>query len=85
MKIEGVLEKSPYAIKATQKTPRKENLLKIQEDGKKLDEEQCNIFYTYLMKAMILCNRARPHIYQVITFLSSIIKNANEGDYNKLL
>jgi hypothetical protein len=37
------------------------------------------------MKAMFLCKRARPDIDQKNAFLSSRVKDANEGDWNKLL
>jgi hypothetical protein len=37
------------------------------------------------MKAMFLCKRARPDIDQAIAFLSSRVKDANKGDWNKLL
>jgi hypothetical protein len=37
------------------------------------------------MKAMFLCKRARPDINPAIGFLSSRVKEPNEGDWNKLL
>jgi hypothetical protein len=37
------------------------------------------------MKSMFLCKRARPDIDQGIAFLSSRVKETNEGDWNKLL
>ena len=37
------------------------------------------------MKAMFLCKRARPDIDPAIAFLSSRVKEANEGDWTKLL
>jgi hypothetical protein len=59
--------------------------LKVQKDAKKLKEEWRSIFHTYVMKAMFLCKRARPDIDQAIIFLSLRVKDANEGDWKKLL
>jgi hypothetical protein len=83
--IEGMLEEFPYAIETTKSTPWTEKLLKVEKDAKKLEEERRSIFHTYVMKAMFLCKRARPDIDQAIAFLSSRVKDANEGDWNKLL
>jgi hypothetical protein len=60
-------------------------LLKVQNDVKKLKEERRSIFHTFAMKAMFSCKRARPNIDQAIAFLSSRVRNANKGDWNKLL
>ena len=37
------------------------------------------------MKSMFLCNIEQPNIDQAIEFLSSTVKNGNEGDWKKLL
>jgi hypothetical protein len=83
--IEGMLEEFPYAIGTKKMTPWTEKLLKVQKDAKKLEEERRSIFHTYVMKAIFLCKRAQPDIDQAITFLSSRVKDANEGDWNKSL
>jgi hypothetical protein len=83
--IEGMLEEFRYVIGRKKTTPWTEKLLKVQKDVKKLEEERRSIFHTYVMKAMFLCKRARPDIDQAITFLSSRVKDANEGDWNKEL
>jgi hypothetical protein len=83
--IKGMLEDFPYDVKATTVTPWTEKLLKVQQDAKKLEEERRSIFHTFVMKAMFLCKRARPDIDQAIAFLSSRVRDANEGDWSKLL
>jgi hypothetical protein len=80
--IKGMLEDFPYPIRPAKATPWTEKLLKVQEDAPKLEEERRSIFYTYGMKSMFLCKRAQPDIDQGITFLSSRVKDANEGDWN---
>jgi hypothetical protein len=83
--IKGMLDDFPYEVKPTKVTPWTEKLLKVQEDAKKLEEERRSVFHTFVMKAMFLCKRARPDIDQAISFLSSRVRDANEGDWNKLL
>jgi hypothetical protein len=83
--LKGMLEDFPYAIGTKTTTPWTEKLLKVQKDAPKLKEERRSIFHTYVMKAISLCKRGQPDIDQGITFLSSRVKDANEGDWNKLL
>ena len=37
------------------------------------------------MKAMFLCKQTRPDVNPVVGFLSSRVKEPNEGDWNKLM
>ena len=80
-----MLKELPYKIKATQKTLWTDKLLKIQEDTMKLDKDWRSIFSTYVMKEIFLCKRERPNIDRAISFLSSIVNDANKGDWRKLL
>ena len=54
--------------------------LKIQEYAKNIDKEPRSIFHTYTTKAMFLCKRARPNIYQAIQIISSRVKYVNKVD-----
>jgi hypothetical protein len=83
--IQGMIDEFPYEIKSIKATPWTEKLFKVQEDAKKLEEARRSILHTYVMKAMFLCKRARPDIDPAIAFLSSRVKEANEGDWTKLL
>jgi hypothetical protein len=83
--IKGMIADFAYPIGPTNVTRWTEKLLKVQKDAPKLEEERHKVFHTYVMKAMFLCKRARPDIDQGITFLSSRAKEANEGDWTKLL
>jgi hypothetical protein len=83
--IEAMIEEFPYEIKATKTAPWTEKLFKVQEDSKKLEEEQRSILHTFVMKAMFLCKRARPDVDPAIGFLSSRVNVATEDDWNKLL
>ena len=81
----GILEELPCEIKATQKTPWTERLLKIQEGAKKFDEERRRIFHTYLMKRMFLCKISWPNIDQAIALISSRVKDTNKGSWKRLM
>jgi hypothetical protein len=83
--IKGMIEEFPCQIKATTTTPWTEKSLKVQEDSKKLDEEQRSIFHTFVMKGTFVCKRARPDVDPGIGFLSSRVNEANEDDWKKLL
>jgi hypothetical protein len=83
---QGMLDEFPFEVKPSQTaTPWTEKLFKVQEDVKKVDEERRSIFHTFVMKAMFMCKRARPDIEPAISFLSSRVNDANEGDWKKLL
>jgi hypothetical protein len=83
--IKGMIEDFPYPIGPAKATPWTEKLLKVQKDAPKLEEERRKVFHTYVMKSMFLRKRARPDIDQGIAFLSSRVKEANEGDWTNLL
>jgi hypothetical protein len=83
--IEGMIDDFPYDVTAIKSTPWTEKLFKVNKDAKKLDEERRSIFHTFVMKGMFLCKRARPDIEPAIAILSSRVKEANEGDWAKLL
>ena len=50
--IEGILEESPYKIKATKTKLQTEKLLKVQEYAINLDKEKRSIFHNYARKEM---------------------------------
>jgi hypothetical protein len=80
-----MFEEFPYPIGPAKATPWTEKLLKINKDAHKLQEERRKVFHTFVMKCMFLCKRARPDIDQGVGLLSSRVKEANEGDWTKLL
>ena len=75
----------PLQYKSNQKDTMERKVAKVQEDTKNLDEEQHNIFHTYVMKAMFLCKRKRTNIDQEIVFLSSRVKYTYKVYCNTLL
>jgi hypothetical protein len=70
----------PFDIKSITANPWTEKLFKVNNESKNFDEERRVIFHTFVMKAMFLCKRARPDVNPVVRFLSSRVKEPNEGD-----
>jgi hypothetical protein len=83
--IDAMIEEFPYEVKAVKSTPWNDKLFKINEDAKKLDDKRKAILHTFVMKAMFLCKRARPDITTAISFLSTRVKDPNEGDWDKFV
>jgi hypothetical protein len=83
--IKQMIKDFGYDIKSIKTNPWTEKLFKVNKESKNVDEERRAIFHTFVMKVMFLCKRARPDTNPVIGFLSSRVKEPNEGDRNKLL
>jgi hypothetical protein len=79
------MEDFPYPVKAITTAPWTEKLFRVDPDSKRLDEEKQSIFHTFTMKAMFLCKRGRPDINPAMGFFAGRVKEANEGDWKKLL
>ena len=80
-----MIEDFPYNIKTIKTNPWTEKLFKVNNQSNNLDDKRQAIFHTFVMKAMFLCKRARPDVNLVIGFLSSRVKEPNEGDWKKLM
>ena len=77
---------SEFPEKLTKKNcPWNENLFKIDNTAKKLDNQKKQVFHTFVMKGMFLCKRARQDIQTGIAFLSTRVRDPNEGDWLKLV
>jgi hypothetical protein len=49
-----------------------------------LSKHKAELFHTFVAKGLFLCKRARPDIQPAISFLSTRVKGANQGDWFKL-
>ena len=50
-----------------------------------LSDDKSKIFYTFVMKGMFLCKRARPDIQPAIAFLSTRVRAPSKQDWDKLM
>ena len=67
----------------TVSTPSNENLFK-QDNSKRLDSKRAETFHTFVAKGLFVSKRARLDIQPTIAVICTRVKNANEGDWNKL-
>jgi hypothetical protein len=63
-------------------TPAAPNLFEA-GTGKDLPPAQASEFYTFVMKGMFACKRARPDIHTAITGLSTRVRCPTESDWDK--
>ena len=82
--IKKMIEEYPEKLIGKSKCPWSENLFKVEESPPRLSEEKSKIFHTFVMKGMFLCKRARQDLLPGIIFLSTRVKEPNEGDWKKL-
>eukprot|EP00978_Attheya_sp_CCMP212_P001665 scaffold3444_cov50-Attheya_sp.AAC.1 len=62
-----------------------EKLFKVDEMSPLLAKKSREIFYTFVMKGMFVCKRARQDIQTGIVVLSSRTSSPNKSDWNKLV
>ncbi len=75
----------PAQLTGRKECPWNENLVRVDVSSKKLDKEKASIFYTFVMKAMFLCKRARQDIQPGIAFLSTRVREPTDNDCAKLM
>ena len=66
-------------------TPWTERLFKVDEASPNIDDEKRAIHHTFVMKNMFLVKRGRKDVHPGVTFLSSRMKEQNQGDWKKLV
>ena len=50
-----------------------------------LETERAKMMYTFVMKTMFVCKRARPDIQPAVAFLATRVKSPTDQDYKKLI
>jgi hypothetical protein len=84
--VKGMLE--GFVIKfdanATQETPAANDLLDAGR-GKLLNDEQREIFHSYVAKGLFLSKRARLDIHPTVSVLATRVRSPNESDWKKLV
>ncbi len=77
-------EDFPEEITGVSATPAAEYLFKVREDGKKLNEEQADIFHHTVYQLLFAANRARQDIQTAVSFLTTRVQAPDEDDWGKL-
>ena len=82
--VKKMVEEFPDKLMENATLPWTERLFKVDETSKALDEKKAKTLYTFVMKAMFVCKRARPDIQPAVAFLATRVKHPTEQDYKKL-
>eukprot|EP00957_Ditylum_brightwellii_P098577 7508846-Ditylum_brightwellii.AAC.1 len=64
--------------------PSAEHLFNANNNGSKLDKSQARQFHTSTAKLLFVCKRAKPDIQTVVAFLTTHVKDPDEGNWKKL-
>ena len=65
--------------------PWTERLFKVDDHSPTLETEHAKTMYSFVMKAMFVCKRARPDVQTAVTFLATRVKSPTDQDYKKLV
>ena len=60
--------------------PWTERLFKVDDHLPVLETERAKKMYTFVMKAMFVCKRARPDILPAVAFLATMLKSPTNQD-----
>ncbi len=69
--LSKVIEDFPEEITGVSATPAVDHLFKVREDGRKLSEEQANVFHHTVYQLLCEANRARQDIQMAVSFLTA--------------
>lgn len=65
-------------------SPWNDDLFKVDNDSKPLNDEKKKKFHTITAQGLFLCKRGRPDIAPAIAYLTTRVQNPNESDWCKL-
>ncbi len=61
-----------------------DNLFKVRDEGRKLNEEQADAFHHTVYQLLFVANRARHDIQTAVSFLTKRVQAPDEDDWGKL-
>jgi Reverse transcriptase (RNA-dependent DNA polymerase) len=74
----------PDESKTITATPAAMHLFEINDDAKKIKEEDAIIFHNLVARGLFLCKRARPDIQLTVAFLTTRVSQPDTDDWKKL-
>jgi len=72
-------------LKGKVASPWTENLFKVDQKSKLLDNSKSEQFHTTTAQALLLCKRGRPDISPAVAFFTTRVKASTEENWNKLV
>ena len=82
--IDNMLGDLPEDMCGTVTSPAADHLFAVSDTGKKLTQEQLEMFHHNVVKLLFLCKQARPNIQTAVAFLTTCVMAPDEDDYKKL-
>ena len=82
--IDNMLGDLPEDMCGMVTSPAADHLFTVSDTGKKLTQEQSEMFHHNVAKLLFLCKRARPDIQTAVAFLTTHVMTPDEDDYKKL-
>jgi hypothetical protein len=76
-----VIADFPEEITGVSATPAADHLYKVREDGRKLSEEQVDIFHHTVYQLLFAANRACQDIKTAVSFLTTQVQALDEDDW----
>jgi hypothetical protein len=83
--VNCMIEEFPDKLSGKTITPWNENLFKVDPTSKPLSIKCTKVFYTFVMKGMFLCKDGHQDIQPAIVFMTTRVRQPNEGDWKKLV
>jgi hypothetical protein len=83
--LSKVIEDFPEEITGVSATLAADHLFKVREDGRKLSEEQADVFHHTVYQLLFVANRACQDIQMALSFLTMQVQAPDEDDWGKLM
>ena len=83
--LRKVIKEFPEEITGVCTTPAGDCLFKVRDDGKKLNEEQAEVFHHTVYQLLFPANQARKDIQTAVSFLVTHVRDPDEDDWKKLV
>ena len=84
--VKGMLSEFPIKFNKNENTRTPAGVEMFAEDNsKRLNQQQREIFHRITAKALFLCKRGRPDIQPIVAVLCTRVKNPGTKDWNKLV
>jgi hypothetical protein len=82
--LSKVIEDFPEEITGVSAIPVADHLFKVREDGRKLSEEQADVFHHTVYQLLFAANIACQDIQTAVSFLTTRVQAPDEDDWGKL-
>ena len=79
--IDNMLADLPKDMCGTVTSPAADDLFTVNDTGRKLTQEQSEMFHHNVAKLLFLCKWARPDIQTAMAFLTTRVMAPDEDDY----